>query len=167
MGKKSKKAMKAWRKEWITWGTENADYVINQALLQAFQDSYAEEKAKAEAALAAAFIHTPDPEHPVQFVGPRSLEKAVVGPRELHMASCDMMQAMMASRRETLVEPTKKYFCVKETAPWGDGENVAEFEKMADGGFHVAVANRHGEEFADINMTPEQFAAFKQWVMEN
>jgi len=62
---------------------------------------------------------------------------------------------------------TKKYFCVKETAPWGDGENVAEFEQMPDGGFHVAVANRHGEEFADINMTPEQFAAFKQWVMEN
>lgn len=141
MGKKEKKA---WRKKWLTWGTENADYVINQALLQAFQDSYAEEKAKAEAALAAAFIHVPDPEHPVQFVGPRELVE---------------MQA--------LVEPTKKYFCVKETAPWGNGENVAEFEQMPDGGFHVAVANRHGEEFADINLTPEQFAAFKQWVMEN
>ena len=63
-------------------------------------------------------------------------------------------------------EPNK-YFCVQETAPWGNGDNVAEFEKMADGGFHVAATNRSGEEFADINMTAEQFAAFKQWVMEN
>jgi hypothetical protein len=153
MGKKNKKAMKAWRKEWITWGTENADYVINKALLQAFQDSYAEEKAKAEAALAAAFIHVPDPERPVQFVGPRELVE------NLHP-----IPQMGRGKTATipLVQPTKKYLEVQEEG------NTAEFEVMPDGSFHVAVTNNSwGGQFADINMNPEQFAAFKQWVMEN
>jgi len=95
----NKKAMKARRKAWITWGAEAIwiadEYAIgaetNRALLDMlwakpklkkskrkevaafYMNAYAEEEAKA-------FIHTPDPEHPVQFVGPRSLEKAVVGP---------------------------------------------------------------------------------------
>lgn len=123
-----------------------------------YMNAYTKEKAKADAKLAELFAYAPDPERPVQFAMPRALEKAVVGPREV-------VEAL--EKMEALVQPTNKYFCVQETAPWGNGDNVAEFEKMADGGFHVAATNRNGEEFADINMTAEQFAAFKQWVMEN
>ena len=106
-----------------------------------FQDNYAEEKAKADAKLAALFTFTPNPERPVQFVAPRSLEKV-----------------------QALVEPTKTYFEVQEV----NTNNVAEFGKMPDGGLHVGVSNRSWiGTFVDINLTPEQFAAFKQWVMEN
>ena len=137
MSKKEKKAMKARRKAWLE-----------------FEEIYADEKAKAN--LAKLFIHEPDPERPVQFVGPR----------ELHMASCDMMQAMMASRREALVEPTKKYLEVREVLPWGEGD-LAEFEKMPDGTFHVSIEGQSDDRFQGVTLTPEQFAAFKQWVMEN
>ena len=66
----------------------------------------------------------------------------------------------------TEVYATKNYFDVREVGRMG--EILAEFEVMHDGGFHVAVSNDSwGGHFADINMTAEQFAAFKQWVMEN
>jgi len=123
---------------------------------------------------AEAFIYTPDPERPVQFEMPRALEKAPC----MGAGKAEVIQEVIArvgnpqmgwgkTATIPLVQPTNKYFCVQETAPWGNGDNVAEFEKMADGGFHVAAANKNGEHFADINMTAEQFAAFKQWVMEN
>jgi hypothetical protein len=165
MGKKNEKAI------WIADEYAPLDVEMNNALLdmlrakpkkikkkekaKAWRKEWmawaAEEKAKADAKLAELFMETP-----------------VVGPREL-VENLHPIPQMGRGKTATipLVQPTNKYFCVQETAPWDNGENVAEFEKMTDGGFHVAVANRHGEEFADINMTPEQFAAFKQWVMEN
>ena len=139
-----------------------------------YMNAYAEEKAKADAKLAELFAYAPDPERPVQFEMPRALEKAPC----MGAGKAEVIQEVIArvgnpqmgwgkTATIPLVKPTNKYFCVQETAPWGNGDNVAEFEKMADGGFHVAATNRNGEEFADINMTAEQFAAFKQWVMEN
>ena len=48
------------------------------------------------------------------------------------------------------------------------GENIAEFEMVHDGSFHVAVHNSAwGGHYADIALTAEQFSAFKQWVMGN
>ena len=83
------------------------------------------------------FTHTPDPERPVQFVGPRSLA----------------------------VRPAPNKHMEVQGATTG---NVAEFGKMLDGGLHVGVSNGSwGGQFADINLNPEQFAAFKQWIMEN
>jgi len=62
----------------------------------------------------------------------------------------------------------EKYLEVWEAGFDGDSPTSAEFEVMPDGSFNVAVTNRSwGGHFADINLTPEQFAAFKQWVMEN
>ena len=128
------KVKKPKKKDWMAFNTQ-ADCRINAALLQAFQDSYAEEKAKADDALAKLFIHKPDPEHTVQFVGPKSLEKV-----------------------SGSVQPTATLLEVQGDNP----DNGAEFSKMPDGGLHVRATM-----FADINLTAEQFAAFKQWVMEN
>lgn len=128
------------KKDWLTFSAQ-ADYAINKALLEAFQEIYAEEKAKADDALAKLFLHVPDPERPVQFVEPRSLEKV-----------------------KGLVQPTETLLEMQGS----NADNVAEFSKMPDGGLHVGVSmNSWGAQFADINLTPEQFAAFKKWVMEN
>ena len=134
------KVKKPKKKDWMAFNTQ-ADCRINAALLEAFQEIYAEEKAKADDALAKLFLHVPDPERPVQFVGPRSLEKV-----------------------KGLVQPTKTLLEVQGA----NADNVAEFSKMPDGGLHVGVSmNSWGAHFADINLTAEQFAAFKKWVMEN
>lgn len=75
-----------------------------------------------------------------------------------------MSQQERTLQVEPLVQPTNKPFEVQGFA----AGNVAEFGKMPDGGFHVAVSSDSwGGQFAEINMTAEQFAAFKQWVMEN
>lgn len=80
------------------------------------------------------------------------METPVVGPREL------------VEQAKGLVQPTKTLLEVQGA----NADNVAEFSKMPDGGLHVGVSmNSWGAQFADINLTPEQFAAFKQWVMEN
>lgn len=135
------KVKKPKKKDWMAFSAQ-ADYAINKALLQAFQDSYAEEKAKADAALAAAFTHVPDPERPVQFVGPREL----------------------VEQAKALVQPTKTLFEVQGTR----AGNVAEFCKMPDGAFYMGVSgDSWGGCFADITLSTEQFAAFKQWVMED
>lgn len=60
----------------------------------------------------------------------------------------------------------KKYLEVREVLTWGEGD-LAEFEQMPDGGFHVSVVGQSDERFQSVMLTPEQFAAFKQWVMEN
>lgn len=79
-------------------------------------------------------------------------EKAVVGPREL------------VEQAKALVQPTKTLFEVQGS----NADNVAEFSKMPGGGLHVGVSmNSWGAQFADITLSTEQFAAFKQWVMEN
>lgn len=41
---------------------------------------------------------------------------------------------------------------------------TVEFGKQSDGGFYIAVDGYYKETF---HMDAEQFAAFKQWVMEN
>jgi hypothetical protein len=86
MGKKEKKA---WRKEWLTWGTEACwiadeyalDVEINRTLLHMLHTRKVAKPKKAKRIYkellaqrtAEAFIHTPDPERPVHFVTPRSL----------------------------------------------------------------------------------------------
>jgi len=57
---------------------------------------------------------------------------------------------------------TKKYMEVKDE----HGE-LAEFEKMPDGTFYFSIAGQWDDRFQGVSLTPEQFAAFKQWVMEN
>lgn len=59
---------------------------------------------------------------------------------------------------------TEKYFEAQEMGP--DSWDTVEFEKTADGTFHVAVLDA-GVHINSMTMTAEQFAAFKQWVMEN
>jgi hypothetical protein len=59
-----------------------------------------------------------------------------------------------------------KHMEVQEVTPWGKGD-LAEFEKMPDGTFHVSVLGQSDDRFQGVTLTPEQFAAFKQWVMEN
>lgn len=119
-----------------------------------YMNAYAEEKAKADAKLAELFAYTPDPERPVQFAMPRALEKAVVGPREL-------VEAL--EKVETLVTSTKQYFEVQDV---GYENDIAGFEKMPDGTFHVAVIEDGGR-ISSMTMVPSQLAAFKQWLMEN
>lgn len=41
---------------------------------------------------------------------------------------------------------------------------VAEFEKFADGTFHIEI---DGYQKESIYINAEQFAALKQWIMEN
>ena len=58
---------------------------------------------------------------------------------------------------------TDKYFEAQEVGPEGDR---IEFEKTAGGTFYVAVLDA-GVHINSMMMTAEQFAAFKQWVMED
>ena len=45
--------------------------------------------------------------------------------------------------------------------------DLAGFEKRSDGTFHVSIEGQSDDRFQCVSLTPEQFAAFKQWVMEN
>jgi hypothetical protein len=55
-----------------------------------------------------------------------------------------------------------KYLEAKDE--YGD---LAEFEVMPDGTFRVSIEGQSDDRFQNVWLTPEQFAAFKQWVMED
>lgn len=48
-----------------------------------------------------------------------------------------------------------------------DKGDLAEFEVMPDGSLFVSIEGQSDDRFQCVSLTPEQFAAFKQWVMEN
>jgi hypothetical protein len=46
----------------------------------------------------------------------------------------------------------------------GNRHGAVEFERFSDGSFYIGI---DGDQKEIFRMTPEQFAAFKTWIMEN
>lgn len=156
MTKKNKNAI------WIADEAATLDVEMNRALLAMLWAKPKKDKRKkakriykellaqqaAEVAMAAAFVYTPDPERPVQFVMPRSLEESKA--------------ETVRPAPNTEVYATKRHMELKDI--YGD---IAGFKAMPDGGFRVSVEGYDDNRFQSASLTAEQFAAFKQWVMEN